>query len=226
MIIVYCIDSAYKVFTEISIQTVKKHNPDAKIIIVSEKPIQVNGADEYYVWDLGGIHRNRGEGDRISNAAYLKLLLPRLPYDKVLFLDGDVICQYPLDNLWGTGVEYIGVTETHSYGEQQSKELGIDRYALSGFLLLNLKNLRKINFIEESFKFEKENSIPTEIWRHEETILNCRWHDKLTFLDTKFHYCYHRNYKNPIDYKDVYLMHFPGKDKSSMINYYKQNFTT
>jgi len=226
MIVVYCLDNTYVPLAEISIQTLKKYNPEAKIIIVSEKPLDVKGMDENYVFDLGGQHRNRGIGDRISNAAYLKLLLPKLPYEKIIYLDGDTIIQKPLDEIWNMDIEYIGVTESHSYGEQQSKELGIDRYALSGFLLLNLKNLRKINFTEESFKFEKENSIPTKIWRHEETILNCRWHDKLTFLDIKFHYCYHRNYKNPVDYKDVYLMHFPGKDKSSMINYYKQNFAT
>ena len=219
MIICYCIDEAYKVFTEISIQTVKKNNPDAKVVIVSEKPIQVNGADEYYVWDLGGIHRNRGEGDRISNAAYLKLLLPRLPYDKVLFLDGDVICQYPLDNLWGTGVEYIGLCESHSYGKKQAEDLGIDRYGLSGMMLLNLKNLRQIDFTKKAFEKEKDIPTPKTGWFHEETIINTCFHDLLEFLPIRYNYCFHREYEKPIDYNDAVLLHICGKDKSYMFEY-------
>ena len=219
MRVCYCIDEAYKVFTEISIQTVKKHNPDAKIVIVSEKPIQVNGADEYYVWDLGGIHRNRGEGDRISNAAYLKLLLPRLPYDKVLFLDGDVICQHPLDNLWGTGVEYIGLCESHSYGKKQAEDLCIDRYGLSGMMLLNLKNLRRIDFTKKAFEKEKDIPTPKTGWQHEETILNTCFHDLLEFLPIRYNYCFHREYEKPIDYNDAVLLHICGKDKSYMFEY-------
>ncbi|MBO7693658.1 MAG: glycosyltransferase family 29 protein [Methanobrevibacter sp.] len=219
MIIVYCLDNAYVPFAEISIQTVKKHNPDAKIVIVSEKPINVNGADEYYVWDLGGIHRNRGEGDRISNAAYLKLLLPRLPYDKVLFLDGDVICQHPLDNLWGTSVEYIGLCESHSYGKKQAEDLGIDRYGLSGMMLLNLKNLRQIDFTKKAFEKEKDIPTPKTGWHHEETILNTCFYDLLEFLPIRYNYCFHREYEKPIDYNDAIILHICGKDKSYMFEY-------
>ena len=75
--------------------------------------------------------------------------------------------------------------------------------------------------MEESFKVE--NIIP-ELqtgWCHEETIINYLLRDKLTFLPIKYHYCFHREYDNPIDYNDVYIMHFPGRDKSSMLGYAK-----
>ena len=218
-VIVYCLDKNYIPLAEISIRTVKEHNPEAKIVIVSEREIVVRGADEYFVCDLGGRHRNRGLGDRISNAAYLKLLLPKLPYDKIIFLDGDTIVQHSLDEIWNEDVEYIGLTESHSYGKKQAKELGLQRYGLSGMLLLNLANLRKINFIEESFRFERENKIPDSMWRHEETILNCRWTDKLKFLPVKFNYCHNRQYDNPIEEKDAIILHIVGKDKSYMYNY-------
>ena len=222
MIVVYCLDESYKGITEISIKTVKIHNPEAKVVVVSEKEMYVEGADEYYTYDLGGRHRNRGVGDRISNAAYLKLILPEiLPYEKIIYLDGDTVCQKSLKELWDTEVKYIGLTESHAIGEKQAKELGLERYGLSGFMLMNLKNLKKISFKEKSFKFENENKIPTEMWRHEETILNVLWNKQLTFLPQKYHYCFHRNYKNPIDYNDVYIMHFPGKDKSNMYEYAK-----
>ena len=222
MIIVYCIDIAYKIFTEISIQSVKKHNPSSKIIIVSEKPIQVNGADEYYIWDLGGQHRNRGAGDRISNAAYLKLMLPKLPYDKVLFLDGDTICQHPLDILWETDVEYIGLCESHNYGKVQAKDLGIKKYGLSGMMLLNLANLRRIGFTKRAFELEKTIQTPPSGWFHEETIINFFFWDKLEFLPIRYNYCFHRQYEHPIDYNDAVILHVCGKDKSYMFEYAKR----
>ena len=219
MIICYCIDEAYKIFAEISIQSVKKNNPEAKIVIVSEKPIEVNGADEYYVWDLGGMHRNRGEGDRISNAAYLKLLLPRLPYDKIIFLDGDTICQHPLDDLWNEDVTYIGLCESHNYGKKQAEELGINLYGLSGMMLMRLDNLRKIDFTKKCFELESKVPELKTGWCHEESILNYGLWDKLTFLDKKYNYCFHRQYDDPIDYNDAVILHICGKDKSYMFEY-------
>lgn len=224
MVIVYCLDSNYVKYAELSIKTVKKFNPEAKIVVVSEKPIEVEGADEYFVFDLGGQHRNRGNGDRISNAAYLKLLLPNLPYDKIVFIDGDVICQGSLQELWDLDVSLIGWCESHNYGKKQAEELGIKLYGLSGVMLMRLDNLRKCDFINKCFKMEKEIPELKTGWQHEETILNYGWHDKLTFLDKKWNYCFDRKYDYPLNYKDVMLLHFVGKDKSAMLKYYEENF--
>ena len=219
MIVVYCLDSSYVLFAEVSIQTLKKYNPTVKVVIVSEKPLKVKGADEYYVFDLGGQHRNRGVGDRISNAAYLKLMLPKLPYDKIIYLDGDTLIQKPIDEIWNMDIEYIGVTQSHKYGDKQAKELGIERYALSGFMVMNLKNLRKINFIERSFEIEKEIPYLECGFQHDESILNYGWWDKLTFLPLRYHYCYNREYDEKIDYRCVSILHIVGKDKSYMFEY-------
>lgn len=221
MIIVYCLDDKYKQYAELSIKTVKKFNPKAKIVVVSEKPIEVEGSDEYFVFDLGGQHRNRGVGDRISNAAYLKLLLPILPYDKIIFLDGDVICQAPLDELWNKEVEYIGLCESHSYGHKQAEELGLDIYGLSGMMLMNLANLRKFNFTDKCLEAEKVIPELKTGWQHDETIINWVMKGKLTFLDKKFNYCHNREYEDPIDEKDAVMLHIVGKDKTYMYRYKK-----
>jgi len=223
MIIVYCIDNNYKKYAELSIKTVKKHNQKAKIVVVSEKLIEVSGADEYFVFDLGGQHRNRGIGDRISNAAYLKLLLPQLPYEKIIFIDGDTICQDSLDFLWNKYVNYIGLCESHNYGKKQAKELGLEKYGLSGMMVMNLQNLRDIDFTTKCFQIEK--TIPNLItgYQHDETIINTLLGGSLTFLPQKYNYCYERKYDNPIKYEDVVILHFPGKDKDGMIKYYEQH---
>lgn len=85
MIIVYCLDEKYKGLAEISIKTVKAHNPTAKVLVVSESSMEVKGADGSFVLYSDIKHRTRGHGDRISRAAYLKLLLTILPYDKIIF---------------------------------------------------------------------------------------------------------------------------------------------
>lgn len=225
MICVWCLDDKYKQYAELSIKTVKKFNSEAKIVVVSEKPIEVEGADEYFVFDLGGQHRNRGKGDRISNAAYLKLLLPNLPYDKIIFIDGDVICQGSLQELWDINVSLIGWCESHSYGKKQAAELGIKLYGLSGIMLMRLDKLRQIDFTNKCFLMEKEVPELKTGFQHEESILNYGWNDKLTFVDKKWNYCYNRNYDCPLDYKDAVLLHFAGKDKSVMLKYYQENFS-
>lgn len=223
MIVVYCIDNNYKKYAELSIKTVKKHNPKAKIAVVSETPIEVNGADECFVFDLGGQHRNRGKGDRISNAAYLKLLLPQLHYDKIIFIDGDTICQGSLDFLWNKYVNYIGLCESHSYGKKQAKELGLDKYGLSGMMVMNLQNLRDIDFTTKCFQIEK--TIPNLVtgYQHDETIINSLLRERLTFLPQEYNYCYERKYDKPIKYEEAIILHFPGKDKENMMKYYEQH---
>lgn len=221
MEIVYCLDQNYVPYAEISIKSVKKYNPTAKIIIVSEEPISGIGEDENFVIKLPRMFRNRGIGDRITNTAYLKLFLTKLPYNKVLYIDGDVICQAPLDELWNTKCNYIVLTESHSHGLKQAEELGLEKYGLSGMMLMNLKNLRKENFTEYCLSFENKIPTPQTGWCHEETIINVAWHDKLTFIDHKFNYCVNRRYNNPIREQDAVLLHYVGRQKDLMSFQYK-----
>lgn len=218
MNIIYIADKNYEQYLIQSVKSYRKYNPSAKIIIVSEKPLIIPDTENVII-ELPKMFRNRGIGDRITNTAYLKLFLTKLPYDKVLYVDCDTLCQKPLDELWNKDIEYIGATESHDYGKKQAEELGVDRYALSGMMIMNLKNLRKINFTEESIKVIDEIPELKTGFHHEESVLNYRWNDKITFVNIKWNYCFNRKYENPIDYKDVCIMHFPGKDKTKMLNY-------
>lgn len=217
MIFVWCIDRNYKDLARVSIATYKKNNPEAKFIIVSEESITGIGEDENVIIKLPKVFRNRGNGDRITNTAYLRLFLTDLPYDKVLYIDADTVCQKPLDDLWKEDIEYIGVTESHLYGEKQAKELGIKKYVLSGFMLMNLKNLREINFKEESI--EAIDKVP-ELkcgFCHKESVLNWRWNDKLTFLPLRYHICHNREYREQIPENNASILHYVGKEKGEML---------
>lgn len=218
MKIVWCIDNNYIKYAKVSIASYRKHNPKAKIYVVSEYPIENNiGYDENIIIKLPKKFKNKGEGDRITNTAYLKLFLTELPFEKILYVDADTICQKPLDDLWNIEPEYIAVTESHSYGEIQATALGLKRYALSGMMLMNLKNLREFGLTEKFLKWHDTNKIASNIWQHDESAINCLFKDKLTFIPVAYNYCHNRKYKNPINENDAYILHYVGKDKADML---------
>ena len=221
MIICYAIDENYVDYAKVSARSVLKYNPDATIILVSEKPLSIDVEDKNIIISLPKTFRNRGRGDRITNTAYLKLFLTKLKYDKIIYLDGDTICQGSLKELWDMDIPYIGLTESHTYGVKQAKALGLKKYGLSGMMVMNLKNLRKIGFTEKCLAVEKTMPTPSTGWQHEESILNYCMNDKFKFLPLKYNYCFNRHYNNPVDYNEVKIMHFPGKDKSEMLKYAK-----
>ena len=216
MIVVYCLDQNYVEITEISIKSVKKFNPTAHIVVVSEQPIDVNGADEYHIIKLPKVFRNKGVGDRITNTAYLKCFLTELPYDKILYLDGDIVCQEPLNELWNTKCNYIVITESHNFGLKQAQAIGVEKYGNAGVLLMNLKNLRKINFTEKCLEVEKTCNLEAKWYQHDETCIQLAINGKLTFIDKRFNYCINRQYNDPIREQDAILLHYIGRQKELM----------
>jgi len=217
MTIVFCIDENYIKYAKTSIESYRKHNPDAQIIIVSERPINGIGEDENIIIKLPRMFRNRGQGDRITNTAYLKCFLTDLPYDKILYVDADTVCQKNLKELWEMPCEYINLCESHKYGEQQAKAIGNEKYGLTGMMVMNLKALRSEYFKEKCLREEKICPTPITGWQHDETCINVAMGDKLKFIDQKWNYCHNREYENPIDEKDAYILHYVGKDKQEMI---------
>lgn len=209
MNIVYVFDENYIKYFKISSRSLLKHNPDAKIYVLSPKPL---GLENNIVITPPKLKHN--EDDRITPATYLKLLVTELPFDKIILLDADTIIQGSLKELYQKNV-YLGMAQSFKTGERQALEHGHDKYFLSGVMLMNLKALREDNFTEkclEPFDFMGQ-------WQHEETIINSLFYDKITELDRKYNYCHNRIYRNPIPECTAKILHFPGKDKSDMIKY-------
>lgn len=211
MQIVYVTDENYLPFVKTSASSLLKVNPDAHITVVSPEPIETKF--DNVVIPLKAEYRRRCNNDRITQTTYLKLFLTELPYDKVLFIDPDTIVQKPLNELWETEVEYIGLCESHDAGKEQAKDLGIERYVNTGVMLMNLKSLRKINFTKKCLAAKAE----PKLWCHEETLLNVAMQGKITYLPEKWNYCYNREYSDrTISLEDVAIWHICGKDKSEM----------
>lgn len=217
MIVVYCLDQNYKEITALSIRSVQKFNPQAKIIVVSEYDIgfYMDGVKCFYI-TLPEIMRNRGESDRITKAAYLKCYLTMLPEEKIIYLDGDTICQGPLNELWEMPCEYINLCESHKFGKEQAKAIGAEKYGLTGMMVMNLDALRKIGFTELCMDVEKNHPTPVTGWQHDETCINVALKDKLTFVDKKWNYCHLREYADPIPEPQARILHFVGRSKEDM----------
>lgn len=217
MIVVYCLDENYKEITAISIRSVRKFNPQAKIIAVSEYDIgfYVDGVECVHI-PLPDKMRNRGDGDRITKAAYLKCYLTQLPYEKIIYLDGDTICQGPLNELWEMPCEYINICESHSFGKKQAEAIGVKKYGLTGMMVMNLENLRKIGFTGLCLEVEKNYKTPATGWQHDETCINVAMKDKLNFVDKKWNYCHMREYDNPIPEAQAKILHYIGRTKDEM----------
>ena len=212
--VVYAIDSNYLKYFYKSVESVLKHNPYAHITVVSNEKLDI--PYDVVVMKLPRRMKLRKE-DRLTDATYLRLLLPNLPYKKVIYMDADVINQAPLTELWRMKCDYICLAETFVYGKVLVKSFNHEKYADAGVMLMNLDALRKDNFIEKAFEpFDTEKYDP---WFHDETIINHRFYDKLTFIDQKYNYCHKKRYERPIPESDVVNLHYIGRDKSDMFKH-------
>ena len=200
-----------------SIDTLIKFNPNAKITIVSPQPIQI-GYNNIVLSDLNNLELKQNKNDRISKTAYLKLLFTKLPFNKCMFIDPDTLINGNLYNIFIANIPYIGCTQSHNYGNIQAKQFNHQKYFLSGFMIMNLKNLRKINFYDKVMNYysnmKKYENIKN--WQHQQTILNIQFYDLITEIHRKYNYCYNRQYTNNLNDNQIILYHFPGENKQYM----------
>lgn len=219
MIIVFCIDENYVKYAKVAISSYRKHNPQATIVVISESEFENVGEDVRRTYKLLKTFRNRGVGDRITNTAYLKCFLPIIleDYHKIIYVDADTICQKPLDELWEMPCDYINLCESHLYGIKQAKAICVDKYGLTGMMVMNLDKLREIKFTHKCLEVEHTYPTPETGWQHDETCINVAMAGKLNFIDHKFNYCHNRKYLNPIPEKDAYILHYVGAEKQEML---------
>lgn len=206
IIIAYVCDQRYKPYLIKSMESIRRYNKNVEFAVLSKKGFEVPGAKVYEI-NPDTTHFKYRVRDRMGEGVYYKLWLPELPYDKVLYIDTDVICQRPLTDLWKEPCRYICATESHIYGKQQAEQLGVEKYALTGMMLMNLKALRKINFTQRCLD-RLAREYPE---RHDESIINLEFNDKIRFIDKKYNYCRNRVYEHPILESDAYLLHYVGK---------------
>lgn len=221
--IVYGSDQNYLDRVNMSATTVLKNNPNAHITVLSESPLKT----EYdnIVVNIKGIKFKGTEG-RLSNAAYLRLFIPEyLPYDKVIYLDGDCLCRAPLDPLWNMDIPYIGLCHSHDVGIKQAEEIGIPKYGMSAVMVMNLPALKSIEFTKTALYAMQHFKFPKTHWYCDETLLNCCFYDYFKFLPTKWCYCFNRSYSKygeRLTSNDANIVHFIGGQYEAQKEFFKK----
>jgi len=218
MKIVYLTDKNYVKYLNISAESVLRHNPNAKILVISNEPLDIKYPNMVYEAPKEFLEKLRfNEKERLTALTYYKLLLPEiLPNDdKIIYIDCDTMVQKPLDDIWNMDCPYLCVTEHYLPNNYP----GHPKCALAGFLLMNLKALREDNFRE---KCMQNMDYPQDFWGHDESLINLNYQDKLTYIDIKYHYCkgrakhYNETVKATIDENEAYILHFPAITKRFM----------
>lgn len=162
----------------------------------------------------------------ISPATYLRLFIPSLlpqSVDKVLYLDSDIIVNTNIEELLNTDIS----NNTLAAVEDAPNNSVILRnknqpYFNAGVLLLNLKELRKKDFLSEAMTFIKENN--ARLYFHDQDVLNALLGDRAKILPIKWNMldCFydippriHAKYQHllKITSKKKCIIHFSGKIK-------------
>lgn len=223
MRIVFILNNNYERITDNAIQSVLKHNK-ADISCLINKNVSQEFRSKYNctVYDEEVLQEfNIDKGYKhISLDAYAKLLIPKYFKEKILYLDGDIICLGALDELWNTNFDnnYIVGCKGIDYSAIQAQELDIPFYINSGVMLMNCKQMNKDNYFEYiKNNWKKLINKPKE-WSHDETIINGLFNNKIKLINEKYNYCYQRDYKGR-EVKNPTILHFTGQNKNRIFEY-------
>jgi lipopolysaccharide biosynthesis glycosyltransferase len=122
-------------------------------------------------------------------AIYYRLLIPELfpkEFDKVLYLDMDVIVEGRLDELWNVDLAGKGAAVVEDGAPKHLGEHSPKRYFNSGVMLINLDYWRERNVKEQAIDFMVRHR---DILRFpDQDALNVVLENDLTYLPEKWNY--------------------------------------
>lgn len=228
MEIAYACNAKYLYLADMSAKTVLKYNPNAHITILSDEKLDT-------VYDNVVVKFNynlKYDPRRFTKIAYFRFLLPEyLKYKKVLYLDSDTICHGSLEELWNMVIEYMAASHGHnvSYNTALTK-IGNPDYIQSGVLLMNLDNLRRINFTKNIMYVAEHFDFPDDKLPFcDETILNYCFYENVRLVSHKWNYVMGRNYsKYPekLKQQDAAIWHFTSGRKDLQKKFFEKEMTS
>lgn len=148
----------------------------------------------------------------ITTPTYYRLCLPSLlpNYDKILYLDGDIIVTKDLWEMFSTNISNCYIGAVKGFGQvcfqlnpnlkDYAKRLGIkdmNQCINAGVLIMNLKKMREDNLEDKFNRF-----IPTlrerKLILNDQDVLNAICYDRIKFLSPKYNAFQHVsfNYNN------------------------------
>ena len=246
--IVLCTDDNYVMPTSVLINSIRITNPEAKIhynIVssglsdsakkkFSENLLGKNASIDFYTVDqeiLNGCPVRPGE--HISIAAYFRFLLPTiLPenMNKVLYMDGDIVCVDDITPLWETSLEGFAaaaIPDMHCDDIRILNRLPLaesSEYYNSGVMLINLDWWRKNDVQNKSIFFATHNEDICTY--HDQDVLNVilqgsiktlsiRYNLQEHFLERKGNLFIDKKYYDDLDFsvQNPVMLHYTGQKK-------------
>ena len=164
--------------------------------MVIEKAFEENSHAKIAFIDVGNAYSDVPKMERITKATYYRLLIPSLfpQYDKVVYSDIDIIFQQDLSDLLKTSfpnkelvaaVLDLGINREFYFKSKLPESIGksVEDYFNAGFLVMNLKQLREENKVEEFNKLSK-NKYP----QNDQDVLNIVCNGRVQWLPSMFNF--------------------------------------
>jgi lipopolysaccharide biosynthesis glycosyltransferase len=216
--VVFITDNNYALPTGVAIQSlISTKNKDTRydIYVICNK-VEEKLRTGFNEFELEGVqihviepntdHLLRYSSDgHITSTGLLKFdiaeLLPQ--YDKVLYLDGDILVQKDLTDLYNTDLKntFVGAVldKISIVAREYCDKLGIKKYFNSGVMLLNAKKLRNEKIKEKLYNIKE---IYPEYSYQDQDVLNVVFEQNVTWLPLAYNLVYstivYRNW--PIDF--------------------------
>ena len=148
-----------------------------------------------------------GTHQHVSATALLKFKIADIfpKYDKILYLDTDVIIQHDLSDLFNIDIhdKYAAVVKDMAgmLSQHVEKLLGLDNYFNSGMMLLNIKKMREENIYEKLIDYKLHKDTRRFM---DQDCFNAVFGENVVYLTCKYNYMP----INQKDFKDKQLADF------------------
>lgn len=212
--IIYAHDHRLNNLLERSKESFLFHNPDVKFYEITKDE---DNLLKDFTNELCGFNH-------VTKSCFLRLLIPKLfpELDRALYVDCDTLCLGNIEEIYNADFEnnYLMATRGIKFSDVQAQQLGLPYYVISGMLMFNIPLMNKDNYLQQIFDNWRGAIGKQEPFSADETVINWCFHKKIKIINEKWNYCYNRDYGDrAVNYKDVKIMHFSGRDKSPMLEY-------
>ena len=173
--------------------------------------------------DMSDKYKNAYDKGHITTPTYYRLSLPDLlpNLDKIIWMDGDTLIFKDLSEMFNVDMKkycYKGFLD-YKWHLPEMDRLGLstDNYICAGVMLINLKELRNCNAVEECNKFINENN--DKISAHDQTVINAMYIDRIGVLPAKFGiFNDFNNEEEAMEYPEKYVPSSKKYSKEEMKN--------
>lgn len=148
--ILFCIDEKYKKHCKTVMRSILANTKsDVMFHIVGVDTFDFEANIRLYPIPNTNIIKHRNVLNYITHTAVYRLFAPKmLDVDKVIYLDADLIVLDDIQNLWDIEVDYIAGVQDGMYQTHAERNDLTNTYINSGVMVMNLANLRKLNYFE------------------------------------------------------------------------------